>query len=164
MIIWKGYGNILAQKATILCPINAAGAMGAGLAKDVRDQWPEVYQAYRGIYAPGISPHQDMYERARIITPVRTKDGHSVLLVCSKNHWRQPADMKLIEDNLTTISKEWQNWGLTELATPLLGSGLGQLSRDNVERKIQRILGGKCRLPVRLFLGLQYEDVGRSDS
>lgn len=153
MIIWKGFGNLLDEKATQLCPINAAGAMGAGLAKSVRDRWPEVYDAYRGIYQPGISPYANIHDRARVITPVTTQDGHRILLVCSKFHWKHPSDVMLIRDNLATIANKWQQWGLTELATPLLGTGLGGLPRARVEKMVEEFLGPHCRLPVKIYLG-----------
>lgn len=155
MIIWKGYGDLLADRAVKLIPCNAAGAMGAGLAKDVRDRWPEVYEVYRALYTPGLSIEPDIRVRAHLVTPVTANDGQRFLLVCSKYHWRQNADVDLIRDNLRTIADLWQDWQIPELATPLLGAGLGNLDRQHIERVITDILGSS-RLPVKLYMGISF--------
>ena len=51
MILYK-QGNILSpveeDKITIIChQVNCKGIMGAGLAKQIRSRWPEVYNRYR---------------------------------------------------------------------------------------------------------------------
>ena len=45
-------GNILTfperDEDTIIChQVNCKGVMGAGLAKQIRDKWPDVYDRYR---------------------------------------------------------------------------------------------------------------------
>jgi hypothetical protein len=155
MIIWKGYGDLLADRAVKLIPCNAAGAMGAGLAREVRDRWPEVYEVYRSFYAPGVSPVASIRERARIVTPVTANDGQRFLLVCSKYHWRQDSDEALIRDNLATIDDMWRSWQIPELAMPLLGSGLGHLGRTHIEQVIREILG-ESKLPIKLYMGIAF--------
>lgn len=155
MLIWSGYGNLLDHRATKVIPCNAAGAMGKGLAKQARDRWPELYEAYKATFAPGMSP-LSMEERAHVVLPVTTQDGNRFLLLCSKYHWRHPASLALVEDNLTTLAANWQRWQLTEVALPLLGCGLGELDREEVKALTLRILGTGSRLPIRLYLGLAF--------
>jgi len=156
-IIWKGHGDLLADRAVKLVPCNAAGAMGAGLAKDVRDRWPEVYETYKSFFAPGISSVTDICARARQIIPVTANDGNRFLLVCSKQHWRQDADEALIRDNLATIADHWRQWNIPELATPLLGAGLGHLNRTHIEAILDDIFSPRhCALPVKIYLGLSF--------
>lgn len=151
-IIWKGYGDILEDNTTQVCPINAAGAMGAGLAKTMRDAYPDLWEVYRGIYAPGVSPYADIHERARVLTPVLTRSGKKVLLFCTKFHWRDPSSMTLIRDNLITLDQRWMQWSMGGVAMPLLGTGYGGLPRERVMDLIEQILG-PSRLPVKLYLG-----------
>lgn len=41
------YGNVLDENGIICQQVNCMGVMGAGLAKQVRSRYPEVYKAYR---------------------------------------------------------------------------------------------------------------------
>lgn len=40
------FGNILDAKGIIMQGCNAQGVMGSGLAKDIRNKWPEVFSVY----------------------------------------------------------------------------------------------------------------------
>lgn len=42
------YGNLLDAKEDIIChQVNARGVMGSGVAKAIRDKWPNVYKNYK---------------------------------------------------------------------------------------------------------------------
>ena len=44
-------GNLLDSDCEFIChQVNCKGVMGAGIAKQIRKRWPEVYEAYRGTY------------------------------------------------------------------------------------------------------------------
>lgn len=44
-------GNILEAKENIIChQVNCQGVMGAGLAKQIRNKYPEVYESYKQFY------------------------------------------------------------------------------------------------------------------
>jgi len=44
-------GNVVEASEDIICHgCNAQGAMGSGVAKAIRDKWPEVYDKYRDVY------------------------------------------------------------------------------------------------------------------
>lgn len=62
-------GNIVEDNYPIFCQqVNCKGVMGAGLAKQIRDKYPEVYEEYREEYRVG-------YSELGTILPVVTHDG-----------------------------------------------------------------------------------------
>lgn len=54
-MIKAGIGSILdAQVEAIVNPANCVGAMGAGLALDIRRKWPKVYEDFRYATTDGL--------------------------------------------------------------------------------------------------------------
>ena len=44
-------GNLLDSDCTYIChQVNCQGAMGSGIAKQIRERWPEVFSSYRSYY------------------------------------------------------------------------------------------------------------------
>lgn len=153
MIIWRGRGDLLAQRDfTQLCPITAMGAMGRGLAKTMRDAHPGLWVEYEQVYSPWHGVCGNLDERARILTHVELPTG-KVLLFCSKRHWREASPQALVEDNLVQLAERWASLGIERLAMPLPGTGLGGLSTGLVEALVHQHLGGEHPLPIRLYMG-----------
>ncbi len=152
MIVWQGDGNLLNDHGwTQLCPINAVGVMGAGLAKVMRRSHPGLFERYYDVYAP-ISPaawRVGVEARARILTHTTMPTG-KVLLFCSKYHWRDPSPMELIDANLVTLARDWESLGIKQLSMPLPGTGLGGLPRHQVEELVRFHLETHP-LPVKLY-------------
>ena len=152
MIVWEGFGNILEDKgSTQLCPINAMGAMGAGLALTMRKAYRDLHARYRDIYHPDFSPLKNAYARASLLTVVNVHDV-SILLFCTKVHWQEPSPRKLVEGNLQRLVQQWEELGIKQLATPLIGSGKGKLPESDVRELLHEYLG-PIELPVRIYLG-----------
>jgi len=151
-IIWEGFGNLLdAKDHTQLCPINAVGAMGKGLALTMRRAYPELHVHYRDMYHPQFSPIKDAYARASLLTVVKVH-AVSILLFCTKVDWHDPSPAELVEGNLQRLAVQWKELGIERLALPLIGSGEGRLPSAWVREQIHTYLG-PLELPVRLYLG-----------
>ena len=46
MVHYK-FGNLLNAEVAYIChQVNCQGRMGSGIAKQIRDRWPDVYEAY----------------------------------------------------------------------------------------------------------------------
>lgn len=173
MITWMGYDDILRDAGpdapTKLCPINAAGAMGAGLAKAMRDAFPGLEDAYRTIYCHPTHPQPDIRQRARNVVhlmgflpslhrgerrlSLKFYPRPNILLFCTKYHWREHSPLDLVEDNLRYVAQNWKMLELKALDMPVPGSGLGGLPQGLVLNLIETYLGPSCELPVRVFLG-----------
>lgn len=153
MIVWKGRGNLLTQRDHVqMCTVNAVGTMGRGLAKTMARAYPEVEVIYRQLYSQ-FGSGLNMADRARVLTMVETPDNPTVLLFCTKLHWRQPSPMILVRDNLRQLAERWKTLGIDRLAMPLPGTGLGGLPIEEVTAMVEHYLGATCALPVRLYVG-----------
>lgn len=145
MIVWRGQGNLLLDHGwTQLCPVNIVGVMGRGLAKSMADAYPGLLNAYQSRYDGQYLCARQLYHLTELAEPV--------LLFPTKYHWRNPSDIDLVEDNLRLLGQDWQVLGITRLAMPLPGTGLGRLPRAVVEEMVGDYLGEACELPVRLYL------------
>jgi hypothetical protein len=152
MITWRGSGNLLDCKDhTLLCPINAVGTMGKGLALTMRDHHPGLLDEYLKVYSPQQSSVPKIRDRARILTHVELPTGQ-VLLFCSKYHWFHPSPLELVVDNLIQLAQRWESLGIKQLAMPLPGTGWGMRDPRVILDKVERHLGVDHPMPVRLYL------------
>lgn len=137
-IVYEGYGNILTHKAqTITCPVNTVGVMGAGIALAMRNRIRGLMDFYKhhcneGTLAIG-----------RCVTYPIPKKEQQVLLFPTKAHWKDPSEVGYIEEALEYLSEHIATLGITELALPPIGCGLGRLDyHKDVRPLIQKYLGG----------------------
>lgn len=152
MIAWEGYGNILDDNTSVLlCPINALGAMGKGLALTMRRAYPGLFEQYRDRYHPDWSPVKDDYARATFLDVVKSGET-KILLFCTKVDWHDPSPLDLVDGNLRRLAKHWEELGIDQLAMTLVGTGAGKLPRPRIRALIHEVLG-PITLPVRLYLG-----------
>lgn len=152
MIAWEGYGNILDDKSSVLlCPINALGAMGKGLALAMRRAYPGLFEQYRDRYHPDWSPIKDDYARATFLDVV-SQGETKILFFCTKVDWHDPSPLALVEGNLQRLAAQWEDLGIHQLAMPLVGTGAGKLPRPRIRALVHEVLG-PSKLPVRIYLG-----------
>jgi ribA/ribD-fused uncharacterized protein len=119
-------------------PVNCAGAMGAGLAKQFREHYPDMMEAYTKMclfytITPG-SVHEYI-----------TRDGSIVMLFATKDNWRDKSKYKYITDGLEDLRKiiaKKYNSEKYMIGLPALGCGLGGLDWDKVKPMIQNALKG----------------------
>lgn len=148
MIIHEQPGDLFAcQSQTITCPVNTAGAMGKGLALDFRDRVPGLFQFYRGRYGTRYSA--DRY--ANRLYTYKVPDGRQVLLFPTKVRWTDPASPTHIRENLRLLAEQYQELGITSLAIPALGCGLGKLNYDRDVRPMVQEFLGPLPLPVEVL-------------
>ena len=136
-------GNLLDAKEDIIChQVNARGVMGAGVAKAIREKWPEVYHAYKGYcYEHGVG-----YLMGTGLL-VQIGDGHqAVMNMFAQNGYGHDYSrftsydafyecLKFIED---TVSRH------CSIAFPYgIGCGLGGGSWDVIYAMICDVLGDR---------------------
>ena len=112
-------GDILEARA--FCnPVNLVGAMGKGLAAQVARRWPACVGAYRAAL-------QTRALRAGTVSAWRRRDGGWILQVPTKRHWRDRSPLELVAASIRAIGPACTRHGITEIAVPPLGCGLGGL-------------------------------------
>lgn len=143
-------GDLLASRAqTLVNPVNCKGVMGKGLAKSFKVRWPQMFREYQeacraGTVRPGI--------------PLLYKDGdRQILSVPTKNDWKQPSTYEIVEAGIKSIREHLGSWGITSLAMPALGCGLGGLEWTKVRTLIEAHLSS---LPIEIEI---YEPVANAE-
>lgn len=132
MITKEIEGDIWATDCqVIVIPTNCVGVMGKGLAKQLKERHPHVYLVYKYLY----NRNQLRIDRPDLIRDAVNLDK-LFLLFPTKKHWRDPSELLWVQENLKWITRnhpEGDLQGLTSIAIPPLGCGLGGLPYEAVK-------------------------------
>lgn len=141
-------GDILKDDSeAIVNTVNCVGIMGRGIALQFKNAWPENFKAYeaaclREEVQPG---RMFVFETGHLTNP------RYIINFPTKRHWRGKSRIQDIESGLTALVAEIQKRGITSVAIPPLGSGLGGLEWDDVRPRIEAALAGLPDVHVRIF-------------
>lgn len=133
MIIYKT-GDIFKSSAQVITnTVNCVGVMGKGLALAYKKKFPEMFQDYKTKCDKGkVNPAQPyLWEN----------DSIQILNFPTKRHWKQNSLLSDIEEGLKYLSKNYAQMGISSLALPPLGCGLGGLDWSDVKNLINKYLG-----------------------
>lgn len=113
-------GDIFTSKAqTIVNPVNCEGYMGKGLSLAFKERYPDMFQVYQAECRTG---------KLRIGKPTLYRNSTPwILNFPTKNHWRDPSKLEYIEEGLQFVVANYKALGITSIAFPKLGAGLGTL-------------------------------------
>ncbi len=118
---------------------NCQCQMGAGIAKSIRTQFPEAYQADRET-EPGSREKLGSYSSARII---RSDVTFIVVNAYTQYHWRGRG-VKVDYDAVRSVMKEIrQNFGGLRIGYPLIGAGLAGGDWNTISVIIDEELAGQ---------------------
>lgn len=141
-------GNILCSDAHILVnTVNCVGVMGAGLAKQFKARYPDMFHHYKqacqtGRLKPG-GLHIWHQGRERIIVNFPTK-----------NDWHKPSEYAWIEQGLVKLNRWLEaNPHYSAIAIPPLGAGLGGLDKTRVLAQIETLLTADITVQLYNFRG-----------
>lgn len=125
MIEYKD-GDIFASDCEAWCnPVNCVGVMGAGLAREFRQRFPAMFEAY--------TDHcdRDLLSLGGVFSWQNESPPPLVIIcVATKNHFRDRSTQQGVLRCLENISSECHRLGITSVAIPALGCGLGGLPWD----------------------------------
>lgn len=160
------------RKQTLTISVNCVGVMGKGLASRARDQFPDVYVHYQKLCRKKTlrMGHPYLYKSDKSLDVDLADDPKSLtcanseslfLLFPTKNHWKQKADIHGIEKGLQWIRENYREEGITSLALPALGCGLGWLDWRDVGPLIYKYLADidievEIYLPIKKKIKEQY--------
>lgn len=124
-------GDIFESKCQVLVnPVNCVGVMGAGLALQFARRYPEMRRRYE---------HLCRWRLFHIGTLWTYKD--KVLCFPTKKDWRDPSELSYIEAGLANLAHSYGARGITSIAFPKIGCGLGGLDWELVRDLIEEYLG-----------------------
>lgn len=113
---------------------NCAGAMGRGIAAEFRRRWPEMYERYRSMCASGALSPGGVY--------VYDGAGVTVYNLGTQRHWREGATMAAVRGSVSAMLAHAADRGVSSVAMPRVGAGLGGLAWEDVRRELESIAGG----------------------
>ena len=128
------YGDLFASsKPYLVNPVNCVGVMGKGLAYQFRVRYPpDMMTFYRKACHDGT---------LKIGVPVvwnnPSDSNKNVILFPTKDDWRAPSNLEYITSGLEYYIDHLSEY---DAAFPLLGAGLGGLSKDEVFEIMQQYL------------------------
>jgi O-acetyl-ADP-ribose deacetylase (regulator of RNase III) len=136
-------GSIFAapREFALVNPVNTAGVMGAGLAREFKRRYPEMFREYAALCAN---------ERLAVgkLFFYRAPDARVIVNLPTKQHWRQPSRLEFVETGLRLFATYYAAFEITAVAFPRLGCGLGGLNWENqVKPLMERYLDP---LPIRV--------------
>jgi len=114
-------GDIFKSKAqTLVNPINCGGIRGKGLALEFKKRFPAMFQDY---------VVRCRRKEVQLGKPYLYKQSVLpwILLFPTKQYWYSVSKLYDIKAGLRYLGQNYKQWGITSLAVPALGCGLGQL-------------------------------------
>ena len=129
-------GDLLgATQRVIIHGCNAQGVMGSGVARQIRQRWPNVYEVYalrHRVFGLGLGE----------IVPVATLDGRIIVNCITQDGFgrdgRRYVDYDAIDRCLALVNDRVQGWEATEVAMPRIGAGLGGGDWEVIEQIVLR--------------------------
>ena len=149
-------GNILKAEAEALVnTVNCVGFMGRGIALQFKKAYPDNFEAYRKACAAGqVQPgRMHIFELRSMLNP------KFVINFPTKRDWRANSRYEDIEAGLKALVSDVRRLGITSIAVPPFGCGLGRLDWTRVRPMIETAF---AELPsVRVLL---YEPAGAPEA
>lgn len=130
-------GDILeATTEAVINPVNCVGVMGAGLAKQFRNKYPNMYRCYKDfcdhdVLVPG---RLHIFDREVFSPPF------FIVNFPTKKDWRNPSRLEYIEAGLATLVRTLRRLKVKSISIPKLGCGLGGLDWHDVNSLIKGYL------------------------
>lgn len=158
---------------TFTISVNIKGIMGKGLASRTKYQFPDAYVRYQDdcksnklkigkptLFKRGIRIEDELADDASQLKPEKLNGNRWFLFFPTKRHWRENSRLEDIEQSLQWLIKNYKKQGITSIALPALGCGLGNLHWKDVGplmcRYLQRMnIQSTIYLPMNADLEIQ---------
>ncbi len=148
----------LSQTDALVNPVNCKGFMGKGIALEFKKRFPECVQPYKTAVSTGkLVPGTLLYVHVSVQPDFFGIRKPGVILFPTKDHWKGKARLEWIEQGLTFLQNHYKSWGLSSIAMPQLGCGLGGLDWGDVQPVIERFLSSEA-MRVEVYLRAERRD------
>lgn len=118
---------------TIVLPVNTAGVMGAGLARQAFERYPDILCVYQHDLADG-SLMIGSVTYCEVLSSTNPGDWQQFILFPTKTDWRLPSELFYIGAGLYDLQNKvgFSYDTIRNLHVPALGCGLGGLNFEHV--------------------------------
>ena len=131
---------------------NCAGAMGKGIAVQFRDMFPQMYARYKALCQAGDYRPGDVFD-------YDYGAGH-IYNLGTQLTWRTRATTEYIRASLVRMCELARTDGVTRIAMPAIGAGLGGLHWSDVKQVIDEV--GNLFPDVDLYVVERYAPAQKS--
>ena len=128
---------------------NCSGAMGKGIALQFKAKFPEMFEQYKALCKDNKYNVGDVFQ-------YQYKDGFVYNLGTQKTWWEK-AELEYIEESLHRMLEMAEDDGVSEIAMPAIGAGLGGISWDDIKPLISKVASNHPT--VDLYVVERYADV-----
>ena len=127
-------GNIFnAETQALVNPVNTVGVMGAGLAKQFKERFPENYELYRkACFTKELTVGKVYATKSNI------GSGPWIVNFPTKKDWRNPSEFEWVAQGLADLRIWTDQQHIQSIAVPPLGCGLGGLPWGPVLHEIEK--------------------------
>ena len=142
------HGNLLtADVEALVNTVNCVGYMGKGIALQFKKAFPANNDAYRAACVKGEVQIGRMFVHAT----GSALNPKVIINFPTKRHWRDKSRLEDIEAGLIALVAEVQRLGISSIAIPPLGCGLGGLDWDDVRPRIETAFAPLPQVRVLLY-------------
>lgn len=144
-------GNLFeANVEALVNTVNTVGVMGKGVALQFSRQFPEIVPAYEAACKDGTLVVGKV-QMIRLSLLAGMSGPEYVVNFPTKKHWKGDSKIEYIEAGLRSLREEITKAGITSIAVPPLGCGLGGLAWSDVRREIVTALSDMEGVRVVVF-------------
>ena len=122
--------------------VNTVGVMGKGLARAFATRYPEIVPPYRAACESGAFKAGGVQliglNRASGARAPRASADLIVANLATKEHWRNPSKLEWVDRGLAALADKLSAEGISSVAIPKVGAGLGGLDWARVAPVIAR--------------------------
>lgn len=133
MIEYKSNQDIFKSKLdAIVNTVNCIGVMGAGLAKEFKKRYPEMYREYR----KKCENKKLKIGKLHVFRPI----DRLIINFPTKIHWKDNSKLEWIEAGLKYFITNYKKWNIKSVAFPQLGTSHGKLNWNDVKPIMEKYL------------------------
>lgn len=137
-------GDIFESNAqTLVNTVNCYGVMGKGIALEFKKRYPDMFKIYA-------KQCKDKLLRPGILY-IYKKSTPWILNFPTKDHWKNPSELKFIELGLKKFAVEYNKKDIYSIAFPLLGTMNGGLNWADVKKLMYDYLLPLENLDVEIY-------------
>ena len=125
---------------------NTQGIMNAGIAKDFREKYPQMFEEYQSYCKSGL------FQTGDIHVYQDNKTGIYIINIASQFDLETGARIEYIRKGLNKVEKQYSSLGIQSLALPRIGCNLGKLNWREVKPVIEEVFSGSKLEVIVAFL------------
>lgn len=134
MLIYK-QGDLLKDDAEVLVnAVNTVGVMEAGIAKQFKKQFPEMYEKYKR----DCMANKLRLGKMHLVQVEDEPEAKYVINFPTLVHWQDQSNLSDIESGLIDLVRMVETYGFRTIAIPPLGCGVGGLNWEDVRYLIEQ--------------------------